>query len=203
MPVAACSAARTSVVLPVPASPTSTVSPGARSRPYRRCVSASRCCVVKEQEPRVRRQVERPLAQPVVLLVHGYLNSLQATAAHAASARWHAAADGQPPAQRAARRRRIAHQRNRRQHRQVRAPPARRPRMRSVRSKILRGGRQRRRRRRAPPAIADAGRAAADRDWTAVSGSRAGSRILNCSPICRRSRFAEICDSSFFGSRRW
>src|SRR5262245_11252659 len=30
------------------------------------------------------------------------------------------------------------------------------------------------------------------------SGSRAGSRILNCSPICRFSRFADICDSSFF-----
>ena len=30
------------------------------------------------------------------------------------------------------------------------------------------------------------------------SGSRAGSRILNCSPICRRSRLAEIFESSFF-----
>ena len=29
------------------------------------------------------------------------------------------------------------------------------------------------------------------------SAGRAESRILNCSPICRRSRFAEIFDSSF------
>ena len=35
----------------------------------------------KEQKARVRRQVERPLSQPVILLVHGYLNSLHATTA--------------------------------------------------------------------------------------------------------------------------
>src|SRR5262249_22818177 len=40
----------------------------------------------EEQEPRIRRQVERPFLKTVILLVHDYLSSFQATAATLASA---------------------------------------------------------------------------------------------------------------------
>src|SRR5258708_14233558 len=36
-----------------------------------------------------------------------------------------------------------------------------------------------------------------------LSGSRAWSRSLNCSPICRRSRLAAIFDCSFFSRKLW
>ena len=53
-----------SVVLPVPASPISTVIPGRPDRPYSRCVSASRCCATGTGSAGSAK-IERPLAQAV------------------------------------------------------------------------------------------------------------------------------------------
>ena len=63
------SAARISVVLPVPASPISSVRPCAPRCRTAGC-SAPRGARRQEQEPRVRGQVERPLAKAVEFLVH-------------------------------------------------------------------------------------------------------------------------------------
>ena len=118
-PFAACSAARMSVVLPVPGFADQHRDTGTAGQPVLQMHERFAVLCGETQEPRIRRQVEGPLLQPVIPFVHGYLNSLHATVAHTASTAVAAAPtascgeDAAPPP------RLSPHVRHRRQHHQV------------------------------------------------------------------------------------
>src|SRR5687767_1027302 len=169
--------------------------PGAR----RQAVPQVRECLTmlpgQKEEAWVRRKLKRPLPQSVVLFIHGYCNSLHASAAQTAPA-------AMKPDNRAATRRRLSLR-----GLGVTGIVPRTGRFSAARTSssdlMVRSKNSANPANANPMASADvrASRYSRGRSGLAgFSGTRAGSTILNCSPIWRRSRLAEICESSFLAS---
>src|SRR5215831_8444023 len=152
----------------------------------------------QKEKARVRQQLERPLTQPVEILVHVYFQTFQTTAAVPAAATSSTAAEIATIFQRPspctltsgstgipASTTRFSDALTSISERSVLSrysisPANTRPRLKAA----------------AIPMRCNCARLG----LVGRSGRRAGSRILNCSPICRRSRLAATFESSFFVS---
>src|SRR5262245_9471202 len=163
--------------------------PGARftdeqrdARPAGQPVAQVQQCLAvslrEEEKTRVRRQIERPLAQAVKLFVHHEFRSRGAAAA--TRLRRDAGTFGI-----VARTRRFSTSRASSSERMLRSKYS----VTAAKARPMASAST-------TPSTYSFGRSGLD----GFSGSRAGSSTLNCSPIWRRSRFDAICESCFLAS---